>query len=66
MRKITGLLLLVLGAWALIAPQANLGLPELRWLSRHTFPGEALIGIVLFGVGYYFLGKTPQEHRPSR
>jgi hypothetical protein len=57
MRKIAGFILLALGAWALIAPQANLGLPELRWLSRHTFPGEVLAGIVLFGLGYYLLGR---------
>ena len=57
MRKIAGFILLALGAWALIAPQANLGLPELRWLSRHTFPGEVLAGIVLFGFGYYLLGR---------
>ena len=57
MRKVAGFALLFLGAWALIAPQANLGLSELRWLSRHTFPGEVLAGIVLFGAGYYLLGK---------
>ncbi len=29
--------------------QANLGLPQLSWMSRCTFPGEVLIGIFLFG-----------------
>jgi hypothetical protein len=64
MKRIAGFALLVLGAWALIAPQANLGLPELRWLARHTFPGEVIAGIVLFGLGYYLLGKIPRSHSP--
>ena len=66
MRKIAGALFLALGAWALIAPQADLGLPQLRWLSRHTFPGEVLAGIVLFGVGYYLLGNPPRNHPSNR
>ena len=59
MRRAAGVVMLLLGAWALIAPQANLGLSELRWLSRHTFPGEVFAGVVLFGAGYYLLGKPP-------
>lgn len=59
MKKSAGYLLLLLGVWALVAPQANLGLPQLRWLSWHIFPGEALAGMFLLGVGYFLLGKAP-------
>ena len=62
MRKVVGVVLLVLGVWALIAPQANLGLPELRWISRYSFPGEVLSGILLLGVAHYLLGN-PQRSR---
>jgi hypothetical protein len=62
MRKVVGVVLLFLGIWALIAPQANLGLPELRWISRYAFPGEVLSGILLLGVAHYLLGN-PQRNR---
>lgn len=60
MKRAAAYILIFFGAWALIAPQANLGLDQLRWMSRHVFPGEALVGILLFGVAYYLLGVTPQ------
>jgi hypothetical protein len=59
MRRILGGILLVPGAWALIAPQANLGLPELRWMARSSFPGEALVGAVIVGLAYYLIGQVP-------
>jgi hypothetical protein len=62
MRRTLGLILLVLGAWALIAPQANLGLPELRWMARTSFPGEALVGIGIFALAYYLIGRIPAEN----
>jgi hypothetical protein len=60
LRKATGLILLMAGAWALIAPQANLGLTELRWMARNTFPGEALVGIALLVVSQFLLGRMPK------
>ncbi len=59
MRRILGFILLAPGAWALVAPQANLGLPELRWMARNSFPGEALIGAAIVGLAYYFIGEVP-------
>jgi len=59
MRRISDLILLLPGAWALIAPQANLGLPELRWMARNGFPGEAFVGIITLGLAYYLIGQPP-------
>ncbi len=64
MKKIAGVLLLILGSWALIAPQANLGLTELRWIARYAFPGEALLGVLLLGVAYLLLGKDAARRSP--
>ncbi len=36
--------LLPLGVWMIVAPQARSGLPALQWLARSTFQGEALLG----------------------
>lgn len=60
MKKAFGIALLLPGAWALIAPQSDLGLTELRWISRFAFPGEALVGVVLLAAAYFLLGKLPQ------
>ncbi len=65
MRRFVGIALLFLGAWELIAPQAILGLTELRWLSHHTFPGEIIAGVILFGCGHYLLGRSPEPASPS-
>lgn len=61
-RKIFGGALLLAGLWGLVIPQANLGLPALRWLHRYAFPGETLIGVVLLGVAYLLLGGKREIH----
>jgi hypothetical protein len=67
MRRAVGFILLAPGAWSLIAPQANLGLQELRFLSRHVFPGESLVGAILLAVAYFLLGRVPAgEHADDR
>ena len=65
MRRAVGFLLLVPGAWSLIAPQANLGLQELRFLSRHVFPGQSLVGAILLAAAYFLLGKVPASEHPA-
>ena len=65
MRRAVGFILLVPGAWSLIAPQANLGLPELRFLSRHVFPGQSLAGAILLAAAYFLLGKVPAGDHPA-
>jgi hypothetical protein len=58
MRRLVGIVLLFVGGWFLVAPQANLGLQELRWMSRCTFPGEALVGSLLLAVGYLLISAN--------
>ena len=41
------------GLWMLIAPQARIGLPALRWMSTSVFPGEALAGAVVLFLGLW-------------
>jgi hypothetical protein len=64
-RRAVGFILLVPGAWSLIAPQANIGLQELRFLSRHVFPGQSLVGAVLLAAAYFLLGKVPAGEHPA-
>jgi hypothetical protein len=46
------------GLWMLIAPQARMGLPALRWMSTSVFPGEALAGALVLLVGLWLsLGR---------
>jgi hypothetical protein len=66
MRRVGGVTLLAAGSLALIAPQANLGLTELRWIARYAFPGEALLGALLLGVAYLLLGKHAAPHAARR
>ncbi len=39
------------GLWMLVAEQARIGLPALRWMSNATFPGEAIVGAVVLVAG---------------
>jgi hypothetical protein len=61
MRRLLGLTLLLVGSWGLISPQANLGLPALRWIAKYSFAGETLIGVVLLGTSYYLLGARSRS-----
>jgi Na+/H+-dicarboxylate symporter len=49
--RAVGAVLSAAGLWMLVAEQARLGLQALRWMSRTTFPGEALAGAVVLLVG---------------
>ncbi|MGA3009008.1 MAG: hypothetical protein ABSD72_01990 [Terracidiphilus sp.] len=61
MKRLIGTILAFVGGWFLVAPQARLGLQELRWMSRHTFPGEALAGSLLVAIGYLLIGTIHTE-----
>jgi len=41
------------GLWMLVAPQARLGLPALRWMSEFAFQGEAIVGALALLAGLW-------------
>ena len=49
--RLLGVLASGIGLWMVVAPQARLGLPALRWMSVSAFPGEALVGAVVLFAG---------------
>ena len=59
MRKLTGWIAFAAGAGLMIAPQAAMGLKELRWMQRCAFSGEALAAIVVLALAYYLLEFKP-------
>ncbi len=59
MRKVLGILLLLAGSYMLVAPEALLGLKELKWMSKQAFSGEILLGIVVVCLAYYLLDMKP-------
>jgi len=52
--RIAGVVVSVAGLWMLVAEQARIGLPALRWMSKSTFAGEAVAGAVVLLVGLTF------------
>jgi hypothetical protein len=46
--KLVGWILIAIGAWMIVSPQAVLGLDQLKWMSKYAFPGEVLLGALLF------------------
>jgi Na+/H+-dicarboxylate symporter len=49
--RLLGGVLSAIGLWMLIAPQARMGLPALRWMSTSAFPGEAMAGSIVLLAG---------------
>ncbi len=49
--RAAGGLLSLAGLWMLVAEQARIGLPALRWMSKTTFPGEAVAGALVLLAG---------------
>lgn len=45
--KIVGYLLFAIGMWMMVAPQAVLGIEQLKWMAEYAFPGEALLGAIV-------------------
>ena len=63
--RLLGGIVSALGLWLLIAPQARLGLPALRWMSVSAFPGAALAGAVVLLVGVSMLLGGHERERVS-
>ncbi len=47
----------------IISPQALLGLDQLKWMYRYTFPGEVLLGALVMSFALKLLAppNTPNE-----
>lgn len=65
MKKAFAYVVLILGAWGLISPQANLGLAQLRWLSHYVFPYETFAGMIVIGLALYLIGEVPTDSASS-
>ncbi len=59
MRKLCGWVMFSAGSWMLVAPQARMGLKELRWMDQYTFSGEVLLAIPVLALAYYLLDLKP-------
>jgi Na+/H+-dicarboxylate symporter len=53
--RVIGWMLMALGAWMIVSPQALLGLDELKWMYNYTFPGEVVLGAFMITVSLYLL-----------
>jgi Na+/H+-dicarboxylate symporter len=51
--RVLGILASAAGFWMVIAPQARMGLPALRWMSTSVFQGEALVGALVLLAGLW-------------
>ena len=54
--RVVGILNVVAGVWMLVAKQARMGLPALRWMSEWTFRGESIAGAIVLLVGLTLAG----------
>ena len=61
--RLCGSVATLAGLWMVIAPQAKMGLPALRWMSASAFPGEAIAGalVLLVGLGMSLGRRSPIE-----
>jgi hypothetical protein len=63
LRRIAGWLLLVIGTWMMVSPQAVLGLNELKWMAQYAFPGEVLVGAVVLSASYLLIAFRVSPER---
>ena len=64
--KLVGWILMAMGAWMIVSPQAVLGLDQLKWMYKYAFPGEVLLGALLFTVSLQLLTpkNIPEQFNP--
>ena len=54
-RRWLGWIVLALGSWMLVVPQARLGLRQLMWMYKSAFRGEAMLGVLVVCISLYLL-----------
>ncbi len=61
--RLLGIVGSAVGLWMVIAPQARMGLPALRWMSASAFQGEAIAGalVLLTGVWLWLGVRQPEN-----
>jgi hypothetical protein len=57
--KVLGYLILLIGIWMMVSPQAVIGLQELKWMANYAFPGEAILGAMVAASSFLLI-------RPSK
>jgi hypothetical protein len=53
--RLIGWILLALGGWMIVSPQALLGLDKLKWMYQYAFPGEVVLGALVMTVSLRIL-----------
>ena len=56
--KLAGWVLMALGAWMLVSPQAVMGLNQLKWMHNYVFRGEVWLGVVLLSASLHLLNAN--------
>jgi Na+/H+-dicarboxylate symporter len=55
LRKLAGWVLMALGGWMLVSPQAVMGLNQLKWMHNYAFRGEVVLGVLVMSASLYLL-----------
>ena len=56
--KLAGWVLLALGTWMLVSPQAVMGLNQVKWMHNYAFRGEVLLGVLVMSASLYLLDSN--------
>jgi len=64
--RLIGIVVAAVGLWMVVAPQARMGLPALRWMSESAFQGEAIAGALVLLTGLWlWLGVREPVNTPA-
>jgi len=58
LRKLAGWVLMAMGAWMLVSPQAVMGLEQLKWMHNYAFRAEVFWGVLVIGASLYLLNAN--------
>jgi hypothetical protein len=60
--KLAGWVLMALGAWMLVSPQAAMGLDQLKWMHNYAFRGEVFWGVLVISGSLHLLNANGKIH----